>query len=59
MRCNCRKLQAAAWRKREIARAALRHARIVMDPKILAYLNAEVQKRQRPLLSAPPSQFRR
>jgi hypothetical protein len=54
---TCRKLQESSWRKREIVRTTLRHARIVTDPTILAYLNAEVRKR--PILPAPRSHVRR
>jgi len=43
----CRKLRASSWRRPRFAAFALRHARIVTDPKKLAWLNAEVADRRR------------
>ena len=55
---TCRKWKESWWRKQQITRAALRHARIVTDPNLLAHLNAEVEKRKRSIVPAPPSHFR-
>jgi hypothetical protein len=43
---TCRKSLATSWHRRQQLWSALRHARIVTDPKLLAYLNAEIEKRK-------------
>jgi hypothetical protein len=43
----CRKLGASSWRRPGLAAFALRHAKIVTDPRRLAQLNAEVANRKR------------
>ena len=43
----CRKLRASSWRRPGLAAFALRHAKIVTDPRRLAQLNAEVANRKR------------
>ena len=44
----CRELLTRSWRGRQFECAELlRHVRIVTDPKKLAYLNAEVERRAR------------
>jgi hypothetical protein len=52
MRGLCRKPQVSSWQRRQPVLSALRHARIVTDPKLLARLNAEIKKRK---LSFPDS----
>ena len=51
---RCRNSPEASWRRRRIAWTPLRPARIVTDPNLLAYLNAEVENRKRST-PAPPS----
>ncbi len=44
----CRELLTPSWRRRKFECAELlRHVRVVTDPKKLAYLNAEVERRAR------------
>ena len=44
----CRELLTPSWRRRQFECAELlRHVRVVTDPKKLAYLNAEVERRAR------------
>jgi hypothetical protein len=48
MKGLCRDFVSPSWRRRQFDWAELlRHIRIVTDPKMLAYLNAEVEKRAR------------
>jgi hypothetical protein len=48
MQRRCRELiKPAGTRQRTAVTRLLRNARIVTDPKVLAYLNAEVEKRTR------------
>ena len=45
MNRTCRKSLTSSWRRRQASIAnLLRHARIVTDPKKLAYLKAEARK---------------
>jgi hypothetical protein len=47
MKRMCRETVTPRWRRRQLAvTELLRHARIVTDPKKLAYLNAEVARRK-------------
>jgi hypothetical protein len=44
----CRELLTPSWRRRKFeCTELLRHVRVVTDPKKLAYLNAEVERRAR------------
>jgi hypothetical protein len=48
MKRLCRKFLVPSWRRRRFdCGELLRHIRIVTDPKKLAYLNAEVERRAR------------
>jgi hypothetical protein len=48
MKRLCRDFLTPSWRRRQFDCAELlRHIRVVTDPKMLAYLNAEVEKRAR------------
>ncbi len=50
---TCRKSPITLWHRRQQVWSALRHARIVTNPTLLAYLNAEIEKRK--LITPRPS----